>query len=138
MRKQKKKVRLYHLSEENHDGEIFKPRVPESISDDPEYEDQKTKRVCFASSMAGAFRAISIGCVERFYVHVPVNIETIIKKGKLFKPSEYEVYDVYETGEYWVKCQVKLKCIGFAEFMSYETSWNELDGVRMRWIEKYV
>lgn len=46
--------KLYHLSELNHDDEWFKPRVPESICDDG-LEDDKIKRVCFSSSICGAF-----------------------------------------------------------------------------------
>lgn len=49
---------LYHLSETNHDGEWFYPRVPESICKEMG-EDDSTKRVCFSSSICGAFFAIS-------------------------------------------------------------------------------
>ena len=144
MRIQKKKVHLYHLSDLNHDGKTFRPRLPHSKSDDPEYEDQKTRRVCFASSMSGAYRAINdVGYTEKLYVHIPTNLDEIIENGKLVKPSENDVYDVYNTGEYWIKQKVKLKCIGFAEFTcsGYNNMWDmskpDRDRVRIKWIEKY-
>ena len=144
MRIQKNKVHLYHLSEKNHDGKTFRPRLPYSKSDDTEYEDQKTRRVCFSSSMSGAFRAIN-DCFykETLYVHVPTNLDEIIENGKLVKPSENEVYDVYDTGEYWVRQKVKLKCIGLAEFTCSENTnmWDlnkpDRDRVKIKWIEKY-
>jgi hypothetical protein len=118
--------------------------LPHSKSDDPEYEDQKTRRVCFASSMSGAYRAINdVGYTEKLYVHVPTNLDEIIENGKLVKPSENDVYDVYDTGEYWIKQKVKLKCIGFAEFSCnintsmWDLSKPDRDRVRIKWIEKY-
>ena len=144
MRVQKKKVHLYHLSDLNHDGKTFRPRLPHSKCDDPEYEDQKTRRVCFASSMSGSYRAINeFGYTEKLYVHVPTNLDEIIENGKLVKPSENEVYDVYDTGEYWVRQKVKLKCIGLAEFnCNINTNMCDLskpyiNRVRIKWIEKY-
>jgi hypothetical protein len=145
MRIQRNKVHLYHLSEINHDGRTFRPRLPHSMSDDPEYEDQKTRRVCFSSSLSGAFRAINdCGYTERLYVHIPVNIDEIIKNGKLIKPNEQDVYDVYNTGEYWIRQNTKLKCIGLAEFCYNENTnpWDltkpDRNRVRIKWIEKYA
>ena len=132
------------MSETNHNGKTFRPRLPYSRCDDPEQEDQKTRRVCFSSSMSGAFRAIN-DCFyrETLYVHVPINIDEIIKNGNLVKPSENEVFDVYNTGEYWVRQNVKLKCIGLAEFTCsgniniWDINKPDRDRVRIKWIEKY-
>lgn len=104
----KKPKILYHLSTENHDGEWFKPRVPLSIyknsyRSSEHDEDDKIRRVCFSRYIRRAFYAISFdGLREHLYVHVPVGLDEIVRRGKLYKP----------TDEYWIKCRVKMKCIG--------------------------
>lgn len=114
----KKPKILYHLSTENHDGEWFKPRVPLSIyknlcGSSEHDEDDKTKRVCFSRYIRRAFFAISFdGIREHLYVHVPVGLDDIVRRGKLYKPTEEQVFDVSTTDEYWIKCTVKMKCIG--------------------------
>lgn len=107
--------RLFHLSEENHDGEYFKPRIPESIIDCGENkEDDKVRRVCFSNSISGAYFAINFdGGYNKLYVHVPENLEDIVRRRKLCIPTDEQVYDAHYCGEYWVKCKVKLKCIGY-------------------------
>lgn len=131
--------RLFHLSEENHDGEYFKPRIPESIIDFGENkEDDKVRRVCFSNSISGAFFAINFrGGYEKLYVHVPENIEDIVRRRKLCKPSKEQVYDVDYCGEYWVKCKVKLKCIGYIwiGYQDHYAYWRPK--VHFRYIEKY-
>ena len=60
--------------------------------------------------------------------------EMMSKKGKLFKPSKEQVPDVDQTFEYWVKCRVKMKCIGLIQI------WHKdfFDGaVKFIWKEKY-
>lgn len=140
MKKIKKPLRLYHLSEENHDGEVFKPRVPLNALD-AAFEDQKIKRVCFASSMAGAYRAIDCGMYHyTYYVHVPVGLDEIVKNGKLCKPTDDEVADCSDTGEYWVLSKVKLKCIGEARFTYLDNNYfraNYNSDLRIRWIRKF-
>jgi hypothetical protein len=62
---------LYHLSDENHNNEVFYPRVPKTITYN---EDVKTKRICFSSSMSSAFRAhfnYKTGWIIK-YVHIPI------------------------------------------------------------------
>ena len=123
--------KLIHLSEMIHECEVFTPRVPLSAGGN---EDTKTKRVCFSNTISGAYRAIrecSWGNV--FYVHVPCDgVEDIVRQGKLFKPTKEQVYDVNETGEYWVKCKVKVWCIGIIK------AWVDgHDKVRFRWVEKF-
>lgn len=134
--------RLFHLSEENHDGEYFKPRVPDSIIDSGEYkEDDKVRRVCFANSKSGAYFAINFrGGYEKLYVHVPENIEDIVRRRKLCKPSKEQVYDVDYCGEYWVKCKVKLKCIGYIKIgynLQYYYRYNK-PKVHFKYIERYT
>ena len=122
--------KLIHLSERFHDGDWFKPRVPRTAAPG---EDKKTKRVCFSSSISGAYRAIKDCCwYNVLYVHVPCDIDEIARCGKIFKPTSEQVYDVSETGEYWVKCEVRLKCIGVIR------AWDDCHGnVRFRWLERF-
>ena len=126
---------LYHLSSENHDRKWFKPRVPESICSD-EHEDNKTKRVCFSSSICGAFFAISFfGDRKKLYVHIPVGLEEIAKSGKLCKPTQEQVFDALCTKEYWIKKKVKLKCIGRIS-IGYKTKLCNTK-FSFKWLEKY-
>ena len=121
--------RLIHLSERFHDGDWFIPRVPRTAAPN---EDKKIKRVCFSNSISGAYRAIKDCCwYNVLYVHVPCDIDEIVRCGKLFKPTSEQVYDVGETGEYWVKCKVRLKCIG-----SIRIWLDRNDNVRFKWIER--
>lgn len=143
MKRVKHPINLYHLSIRNHNGEVFHPRVPEIIVDLDE-EDDTISRVCFSSTISGAYRAITFEdtCGEECYVHIPVNIDSIIKRGSVYKPSEKLVFDSYFTGEYWVRRPVKLKCIGKAKFYykdnnryCYGGPWRPR--VKFKWIEKY-
>ena len=140
MRRIKKPLRLYHLSDENQDGKVFKPRVPLSALDSDE-EDQKTKRVCFASSMSGAYRAIDCGMYQYdYYVHVPVCLDDIVKNGKLYKPTTKDVADCGDTGEYWILSNVRLKCIGIARFTYLDNNYFRArysPDVRIKWIKKF-
>lgn len=134
--------RLIHLSEENHDGEWFKPRVPYSVCTlccDPEDQENDTiKRVCFSTSITGAFYAINFnGDPQKLYVHIPENIDDIAKRGKLCKPTEEQVFDADYTDEYWVKCKVKMKCIGYI-YITYKPHWlYNRPPCKFKWIEKY-
>lgn len=62
---------LYHLSDKNHNGEVFVPRVPASIAPD---ENPDVERVCFSTTMTGAFKTISqcyYDHIQKLYVHIP-------------------------------------------------------------------
>ena len=103
-------IELYHLSQENHDGEIFIPKIPKY--DDPEWEtkneDSKTPRVSFSKSIRGALKGVPMRHVRRVWdVHVPANIDT----GAIYEPTEDEVYDVERSQEVWYVKPVKLKFI---------------------------
>ena len=130
-------IQLFHISLDNHDGEVFKPRVPFVFGDE---EDSTIKRVCFSSSISGAYRAITFTetCGEDCYIHVPEKLENIIRNGHLYKPSTELVFDADITDEYWIKCSVKMKCIGLARFY-YNIRPNCLKKpkVNFKWIEKY-
>lgn len=134
--------RLFHLSEKNHDGEYFKPRIPESIIPWGENkEDDKVRRVCFSNSISGAFFAINFrGGYEKLYVHVPENLEDIVRRRKLCKPSKEQVYDVDYCGEYWVKCKVRLKCIGYIRIGYYFPNYYAYykPKVHFKYLERYT
>ena len=139
MKRVKHPINLYHISLRNHNNETFHPRIPYVYNND---EDDTIRRVCFSSTISGAYRAVTFNdtCGEVCYVHIPVNIDTIIKKGGVYKPSVNLVWDADFTGEYWVRRPVKLKCIGKAKF--YYKEWNGFSGpwrpkVKFKWIEKY-
>lgn len=134
--------RLYHLSEKNHDGKIFRPIVPDALMCD-DYgrltEDNKTKRVCFSTSISGAFYAINFsGKYQELYVHIAEDLDEIKRKGKLYKPTSKQVSDVEYTDEYWVKCSVKMKCIGKI-YIGYDGNniYSTRPQIHFRYIEKY-
>lgn len=136
-------IKLYHLSDTNHDRRVFKPRIPSSAAGDCG-ENTTIARICFSSSMSGAYRAIEFdeykGWSYPLYVHVPENIETAVQNKNVIVPHEDLVFDARVTNEHWVREKVKLKCIGKAMFKYMERSM-KTDKIRpkvaMRWIEKY-
>lgn len=99
----------YHISLINHNGETFRPRIPNVAECDG---DTKHKRVCFSSSIKGAIEAIhdfrfDTGYWTYYYVHIPDNYI-----GKIITPTPEQVFDVNDTKEKWFTSNVKLKCIG--------------------------
>lgn len=106
-----KLIPLYHISLENHNGEIFYPRIPEGVWD----EDEKTPRICVSTSLVGCIRALDT-CLwypaVKWYVHVPDNLEDLYQNGSVMMPSEKEVGDVKTTREKWIIEPCKMNCIG--------------------------
>ena len=99
--------KVYHLSQTNLDGKIIRATVPSNYMTKNGYEDGKTKRVCFATSVDGCLRGLSLKCEGmKLFVHVPDGNYNI------YKPSNKEVPDASITGEVWIKKAVKMKCIG--------------------------
>jgi len=137
--------KLYHLSHANHDGEVFKPRVPDNIIigdyECEQLEDKKTKRICFSKTISGAFLGINFdGAYEEMYVHVPENIESV-PDDKIVIPTEKQVWDAEFTREVWVKAPVKMKCVGkvLIGYNLANTTWRQWrPSVKFRWLEKYV
>ena len=139
-----KKQKLYHLSEFNHNGEVFKPRVPETFWSSywgcPE-EDVRTKRVCFSKTISGAFLAIDFkGKYKTLYLHVPENIDDIPER-KIIVPTKEQVPDAEFTREIWIKHPVKMKCIakiqiGYNE-RNNKTFWQWRPSVKFKYIERY-
>ena len=140
MKRVKHPINLYHISLKNHNGEVFYPKIPEVYNSD---EDDTISRVCFSSTISGAYRSITFEdtCGEECYVHVPANIDSIIRRGSVYKPNTNLVWDATFTNEYWVRRPVKLKCIGKAKFYYKDRSswigpWRPR--VDFKWIEKYT
>lgn len=101
-----KKYKYYHISKAK-DLKSLTPRVPDNFMTKNGYEDGKTARVCFATSIDGCLKGLSKNCAgEEYFVYVPDG------NYKIYKPSKKEVPDVEITGEVWIKETVELKCIG--------------------------
>ena len=131
-------IHLYHISEDNHNRKIFKPRIPASTL---EGENRTIARICFSTSMSGAFRAIGFwdgGWSYPYYVHVPENINKLVLKNNVIIPCEDLVPDQKITNEYWVRDKIKLKCIGLVSFKYDVYKFNRnRSKVKIKWIEKY-
>ena len=99
--------KVYHLSQTNLDGKTIQPTVPSNYMTKNGYEDGKTKRVCFATSIDGCLRGLSLKCEGmKLFVHA------LDGNYNIYKPSNKEVPDASITGEVWIKKAVKMKCIG--------------------------
>ena len=90
-----------------------------------EGEDWRRKRICVSTSIDGALTALlssdSEAFGKRMFVHVPENIAVLeSKKNKIFTPTTKLLPDVDVTGEKWIKCPVKMKCIGEIEVMTVD------------------
>lgn len=99
--------KYYHLSLSNLDKKTLQPSIPDNFLTKNEYEENKTKRVCFSNSIDGCLRGLSQNLKDKeFYVHI------IDDNSSIYKPTIEEVPDCKVTGEVWVKTPVKVKCIG--------------------------
>lgn len=140
-------MKLYHLSDIKHDGELFHPilMTPDRAMTG---EDCTVKRTCFSTSIQGCINALSYS-EDSFkkgyllYVHVPANIELIT----IYKPTKDQVPDCDITNEYWVTSDVELKCIGSIQilnrikdyYVTYYGSWRiRIDNYIWKWKDKYT
>lgn len=99
--------KLYFISDKDINGAILKPRVPKNFLTDNGYEDNETKRVCFAPSINQCLMAMSSNLKDKkFYVYVPDG------DYEIYKPTVKEVPNVKITGEVWIKEPVRIKKIG--------------------------
>ena len=98
---------LIFLSETNMHGKTLIPRIPRNFLTDNGFEDNKTKRVCFAQSIDKCLLGLSMNCKGKiFYVHTPVGQFNVIH------PTKAQVPDVHITGETWVCEPVKIEGLG--------------------------
>lgn len=108
---------LFHISYENHDGEVFYPRVPQNRMVG---EDGCTDRVCLADSLNGCYHGIQGPMITGLYdedyvfVHVVNNLKELVDTDNLWLPGIDRVPDVVETGEIWATGPVELECICLA------------------------
>lgn len=99
--------KIYFLSESNMDGKTLLPRIPSNFMTKNGYEESKTPRVCFSTSIDGSLMGLSQNLKDKeLYVHIPAS------KVNIYKPSVKQVPDCKITGEVWVKDKVNIKCIG--------------------------
>ena len=98
---------LIFLSETNMHGKTLIPRIPRNFFTENGFEDNKTKRVCFAQSIDKCLLGLSMNCKGKiFYVHTPVGQFNVIH------PTKEQVPDVHITGETWICEPVKIECLG--------------------------
>ena len=142
---------LYHLSEQNYDNQTFSPR---SMDRDRvmEGENWKAKRICVSKSIDGAVSALcdsmSLPCGLQLYVHIPVNLDDLFKRDKIYKPSIKQVPDVETTDEFWLKDDATWRCIGKIEVgnvrddVDLTYNWYgekvKMDRFEWQWIEQYA
>lgn len=100
---------LFFISEDDLDGEILEPRVPDNFFTKNGYEDGETPRVCFTPSVDKCLMAISQKCAGiEFYVFSPEEVS----EENIYKPTVEEVPDSEITDEIWITCPVKIKKVG--------------------------
>lgn len=127
-------IPLYHISCENHDDEIFCPRIPDGA--ESWEEDYVTPRICVSTSIVGCVKAVDpcMWCPNvNWYVHVPYNLEELYLNGSIVMPSKDDVGDVQITREKWITEPCKMKCIGIIKGMH----GMRRNIYRFRWIERY-
>ena len=145
-----KPFQLYHLSEKNLDGKTLYPR-PMDRDRVMEGENWKSPRICVSDSIDGAVSALADSMSNftglRFYVHVPIDLEELFKKNKVYKPSIKQVPDAETTGEHWLKTSVTFKQIGQIEIIGIDEDsrltylWDGeetvMDRFKWKWISRH-
>lgn len=132
---------LYFISEKKGLTHL-NPRVPSNYMTKNGYEDGKTPRVCFSTSIDGCLMALSMKCSNHeYYVYTPTEY------GKIISPTVKQVPDVKITNEKWIlepvdiQCIGKILCIGDAgeDGIPYKYGNNtaELYKWNWKWVEKY-
>ena len=121
---------FYHLSEECHDMETFVPKKMDR-NRVMEHENWWTKRICVSDSIDGAISALMTYDTTPFgkhlFVHVPENIDDLMSRNKIVKPTLKQVPDADATGEHWLKAPTKMKCIGELEILNMADEQIEFD-----------
>ena len=134
--------KLYRLSQNNLDGKVLKPSIPDNYFTRNNYEDNTTPRVCFAPSIDKCLMALSQKCGGmKLYVYIPENTYNI------YKPLVNEVPDSKITDEVWITTPVKVRCIGQIEVIGdagkdghkfkYGNKEAELYDWNWKWLEKF-
>lgn len=99
---------MYHLSTENHNGDVFEPRYYDNDNVKAGTE-RRVKRICFSDSINGCIYSIfPSGAYDvDLYVHIPGSEVT-----KVYETTPDDIYDSNITHELWVKEPVTMKCVG--------------------------
>ena len=99
---------LYFISKERLDeAEVIHPHIPDNYMTQHGYEDNKTPRVCFSTSIDGCLMGLGKNVSNQvFYVYQPVG------KYKVITPTIDQVPDVKITKERWICEPVKLIRVG--------------------------
>ena len=136
------KFHLYHISNRQNIKTI-NPSIPNNFMTKNNYEENKTKRVCFAPSIEQCLMGLSRNCEgEEFYVYIPV------KHYKTYSPNIKDVPDSGITGEIWIKEPVDVICLGKIKVLDTNKSPGklytygngktaELYAFDYKWIERY-
>ena len=99
---------LYFISKDRLDeAEIIHPRIPDNYMTQHGYEDNKTPRISFSTSIDGCLMGLGKNVSNQvFYVYQPVG------KYKVITPTIDQVPDVKITKERWICEPVKLIRVG--------------------------
>lgn len=98
----------YFISDKDFDNVVIKPSIPDNFFTRNGYEDNRTARICFSTSIAKCLTALSMNVKNmEFNVYIPDG-----NKYKVYKPDISIVPDVEITDEVWILEPVKLKKIG--------------------------
>lgn len=136
------KSHLYHISNRQNIKTI-NPSIPNNFMTKNNYEENKTKRVCFAPSIEQCLMGLSRNCEgEEFYVYIPV------KHYKTYSPNIKDLPDSGITGEIWIKEPVDVICLGKIKVLDTNKSPGklytygngktaELYAFDYKWIERY-
>lgn len=139
----------FFLSKNNMNDKVLIPRIPDNYMTRNGYEDNKTKRICFAPSVDQCLMALSMKLPnEEMFVHI---IDPNIDKKELEKityyPTQKQVPDVKITGEIWILKPIKVSCIGKIKVIgdagepgipyTYGNHTAELYKWNWEWVERY-
>lgn len=99
LKESKNTLKLYHLSKDRNLSKMT-PRIPKS-----KYEEQKTPRICFSTSIDGCL----IGINENKNIEGEIFHVYSITTSDYYKPNTTEVTDVHITNEVWVTKPIEVR-----------------------------
>ena len=129
----------YFLSEKNMDQKILTPRIPKNYFTENGYEENKTPRVCFSTSISGALMGLSQNLDKKvFYVHIPENADLVPAKNVPDSKITGEIWSLKNTKVYTIgKIQVSKNDKPGHKFSYGDGKEAELFPWDYKWIEKY-
>jgi hypothetical protein len=134
---------IYHVSNTNCDGEIFKPKKFNAWGAKHKLE-KPVKRICFSDSINGCLMAKG-GTYYNYDIYVMIPDPK--KKYKVYKPTGADVYDAPVTHELWITEPVKMVTIGMVHIDDIDKHHlkanhtsigaSKIFGFHWHWVEKY-